>query len=142
MEGYKFLEDKSIAEAVFTAYGKDLAELFLNAALALESAQVELSSVEEKLSLEIKNKEKDAEELLLAFLDRLVYLKDTESLVFGRFEIKGLDENSGTLEVLAFGDKIDPAKHQLRADIKAVTRHDFAIKNTSGGYETTIVLDI
>lgn len=142
MAKYKFLEDKSIAEAVFTAYGRDLAELFVNAAATLELVIVDLNTVEEKISRKIELEEENLDELLLALLERLVYLKDAESLIFKRFEVLFLDSQQFKLEILCYGDIIKPLEQKLAADVKAVTRHNFAIKRTGEGHEATITLDI
>lgn len=40
------------------------------------------------------------------------------------------------------GEAIDPARHKLGVDVKAVTKHNFAVKHERGTYKATVVLDI
>jgi SHS2 domain-containing protein len=53
MDKFKFLENITDADYAFEAYGKNLAELFENCALALTSLMVELSTVEPKVKREL-----------------------------------------------------------------------------------------
>ena len=54
---YKFLEDVAIADIAFEAYGKDLNEVFENAALAIFelSADVETIDAVKKVEFELEN---------------------------------------------------------------------------------------
>ena len=40
------------------------------------------------------------------------------------------------------GEPIDPQRHRLRVDVKAVTLHRFSIEKTAQGWEATVILDI
>ena len=46
MEKYKFLEDIAIADIAYEAYGKDLNELFENAALAIFEFSADIKTIE------------------------------------------------------------------------------------------------
>ena len=41
-----------------------------------------------------------------------------------------------------WGEQIDPVRHHLRADVKAVTKHLFKIEKEDNQYKATVVLDI
>ena len=49
---YKFLEDIAIADIAFEAYGKDLNELFENAALAIFELSADLDTVDASKKVE------------------------------------------------------------------------------------------
>ena len=42
----------------------------------------------------------------------------------------------------AEGEKLDPDRHEQRADVKAVTLHRFQVEKTNGGWKATTILDI
>ena len=138
---YKFLEHT--ADVMFEAYGRDLNEVFVNAALATFDVQCNLKNVGNKIKKKIKLKNENAEDLLFEFLGELVYLKDAKYLVFGRFkvEIKKVRDNY-LLEAVAYGEKINPEKHELKTDVKAVTLHEFFLKKTKRGWKCRVLLDI
>jgi len=141
---YEFLEDIAIADVAFKAYGKTLEELFENCAEAVFEVMVGTLRVDVrggKWEMRLKNKNLDG--LLYDFLSELVALKDEESVIFGKFEVKiKKDENAFRLNAKVYGDKIDPERHELRIDVKAVTMHLFEVKKVKTGYQATVVLDI
>lgn len=138
---YKFLDHT--ADVMFEAYGRGLNELFENAALAVFEVQCDLKKVGNKIKKKIKLKNENAENLLFDFLEELVYLKDAKYILFGKFkvEIKKVRDNY-VLDAVAYGEKINPEKHELKTDVKAVTLHEFFLKKTSKGWKCRVLLDI
>ena len=45
-------------------------------------------------------------------------------------------------EASAWGEAIDPGRHRLRVDVKAVTLHGFSVQSTTDGWEARVILDI
>jgi SHS2 domain-containing protein len=141
---YEFLEEVAIADIAFKATGKDLEELFVAAAEATMNVMVEeLASIrpteERKLTFE-----NDALDLLLFdFLQELIYYKDAEELLLRVGQVK-LEEKDRRffLQATARGEKIDPSRHQLRVDVKAVTLHQFRVETNNQGWEAHVILDI
>lgn len=140
MPGYKFLEGLVTADLAFEATGKDLNDLFTNAALAVLSSQVKLETVSEKVTKKVVMENEDVGQLLFDFLNEIIYLKDAEQLIFKtvRVAITGKYKLVADLK----GEKIDPQKHQLGNDLKAVTMHKFEIKQTPKGWRCQVVIDI
>jgi len=85
---YKFLEDIAIADIAYEAYGKNLNELFANAALAVSDTMVDLNTVEHHETKIIEIKEKQIDLLLFDFLAEIIFVKDTESLLLNKFDVK------------------------------------------------------
>jgi len=142
--GYKFFEDVSIADVEFEATGKTLKELFESAAHALTDVQVKDSRrLVQKERYEFEKEADDIEMLLFNFLSELVLIKDSERLLFSKFNIDIFFENDKwKVKCECFGEKIDPEKHQLLVDVKAVTMHKFKIEETKNGWKARVVLDI
>lgn len=143
MKPFRFLPDIATADLAFEAFGKDPAELFQNAGLALEEAMVEVESVAPRESIEMTKEEESLSELLFSFLEELVFLKDSEQLLFNKLKCD-VFENNRKWKLLASlkGEKIDPKKHKLGVDVKAVTKHLFNVGENKEGYWAQVILDI
>jgi len=46
------------------------------------------------------------------------------------------------LEATGAGEPLDGARHHQRADVKAVTLHQFQVKKTNRSWKATVILDI
>ncbi len=129
------------ADIGITAYGNDHAEVFSTAANAMFSLIAELDSVEEKVGCHIEKTEGGMEVLLVSWLNELLYIYETEHMLLKRFDIIHLDEKH--IEAIAWGEKIDRAKHELKTDIKAATYHLLSIdQSRDGGYAARVIFDI
>ncbi len=144
MKTYEYRSDIAISDSAFYAYGKDMAELFVNACLAVTDAMVELDKVEEKIVKKIVIESPSCETLLYDVLEEVVYLKDAQQLVFHSFEVKSLktDPPDCSVSIIAKGEKIDREKHQAHADVKAVTFLDYRIDKIKDGYRASVILDV
>ncbi len=142
MMKYNFLEDIATADLAFEAYGKDLVELFTNSALATADAMANLKTVnpEEKKVIRLRNKEIYG--LLFDFLSEIIYLKDAERILFCKFDVKLKEGEVYELEAVAYGEKINPEKQELKMDVKAVTMHMFEVKKVKEGWKALVVLDV
>lgn len=141
---YQFLEDIAIADIAFEAYGKTLKELFQNCALALTTVMVDLNDIKPSKNYKLRMKSQGIEELLFDFLSELVLLKDKDQILFSRFELKieELKTKEYLLKANLRGEKINPQKHKLRSDVKAVTWHMFKLGKDDTGWKVQIILDI
>jgi SHS2 domain-containing protein len=129
------------ADVGVIAYGADLSQAFANAARALFSLIVEPKSVRETLSRDIELSAPDEESLLVEWLNELIYLFDTENILFRRFEVSELD--SGQLRARGYGEKVNSSRHQLRTGVKAATYHMLSVsRNEDGGYRVKVIFDI
>ena len=141
---YTYLEEIAIADIAFRATGKTEEEVFAAAADATVNVMVEdpvTIQDRERIPLKLEN---DALDLLLFdFLNEFVYLKDAKGLLMrvGRIRI-GRQDSRFTLSGELYGEKLDPLRHPLRGDVKAVTLHHFDLRKTDDGWEATVVLDI
>ncbi len=129
-------------EAAFRAYGLTLSDLFANAALALFSVMVDLSTVEPREERIINLADQNIERLLIDFLSELVYLKDADSMLFTEFEVDVRKKDRYHLRARLRGDRINPAKHKLGADVKGVTIHMYKFEQLSDRYQAQVVLDV
>ena len=80
------------------------------------------------------------EELLVEWLGCLVYVFDTEHIVFSGFSVEKLDD--GVLVAHAMGEFYDADRHGMKTLIKAVTYHELSVRSTAAGFEADIIFDI
>ena len=140
---FKFLPHT--ADVIFEAHGKTLEEMFENSGLALEEIMVNTETVGKNEHFEIIIESKEVETLLYDFLSELLFVKDTEGLLFNKFEITIICKNK-QYELLAkcTGDYIKREKQELRDDAKAITLHEFEIKQDKkkGRWIAKVLVDI
>lgn len=132
---YKLLEHT--ADAMVEVQGKDLGEMFGNAAYAMFDQITDLSKVESMGELRVVMSGDTREQLLVDFLQELLFVHDTEDLVFGEFEIK---TDGKTLEAVIRGEKFDEKKHTKRSVVKGVTYHRLEFDDLKG--RLTILFDV
>lgn len=142
MEKYKFLTKIAIADICFEAYGKNLNLLFKHASLALTEVMIDSTSIEGKLIRNMKMDSESLEDLLFQFLEELVYLKDSDRLIFKTFNIHVINTERPWLTAELKGEEISPQKHKLRTDVKAVTYHMFTLKKEKNYWRARVVVDV
>lgn len=122
------------------AYGSTLAELFTNAAAGMESLMVAPEQIEARVSREIQVEGHDLVSLLVAWLNELIFLFDTEYLLLNHFEISTF---TGTyLNATVSGEAYDATRHDLSSAIKAVTWHEASVEQRAEGYQARVIFDI
>ncbi len=139
---YRYLEELSSADAAFEASGNTLEEVFRDSALATFEVMVDTKTIKPFLRREILVKNSDVDGLLIDWLSELVFLKDSESLLFSVFDVILTKNDVYVLKGVAKGEKIDREKHKLRSDVKAVTYHLLEVKKTEDKWVARVVLDI
>ena len=132
------LLDIATADMAFAAYGRTLDELFSNAAKAVTSIMFE-GDIGQKIVRKMKLEEDEDIVLLQKWLSEIVYLHDSERLLFSRFDVR---TDGRRLSATIYGEKYDPKKHKFIIDIKAVTYHRMSIDKTKEGYMCTVVVDV
>ena len=152
MAPYRELEDVSLADAAFEVMGKDLNEIFRDAALATFSEMFDIYSVKGTEIREVKLEADKPDDLLFKWLEQLIYLKDAEYLWFGRFDVSiSKKGNAYILDGTAYGEKITQDPKKMRTDVKAITRHKLKVeeftfddveKKVRQGWRAVFVLDI
>ncbi len=142
---FRFLEDIALADAAFEASGDSPSELCLAAAQALIDTMVNPDSVRPTWSRTVTLRSADFSELLFDWLSELVYLKDAEAVVFHHASPTVVEARPGaewSLTATVTGAPIDPVHQELRADVKAVTKHLYEVRREEPQWVARVVLDI
>lgn len=129
------------ADVGLCAYGKTLEEAFENAGLGLFEVMTDTSVIKPLVQKYIEIESEDKEALLYDWLSELIFLHDSEYLVFSSFKIEISREGDNyILKGSAWGETFDRDKHESREDVKAVTYHLMDIKEEDG-VSLQIILD-
>ena len=128
------------ADLGLRARAPDLDTLFAEAAEALFAAVVEdLAAVQPLQRVDVRLSGDDREYLLFDWLKELLYRFDAEHRLFARFAVHVDDHGlSGT----AWGEPLDPARHVLSHEVKAITYHDLRVEPTPDGWLAEVIVDI
>ena len=127
------------ADVGIVAYGASIDMAFANAAKGLFSLITELVDVEEVLYRDIEINAQDQESLLVRWLNELIYLFDTENILFKVFDMQQL--TSTYLKGVACGEQVDNARHKLKTGVKAATYHMLKI-DEGDGFKVQVLFDI
>lgn len=137
MKPYEIFEHT--ADIGIIAHGSTLEKAFENAAKGMFSIISPSKKIEKKEKKLVGiSREGDDEQMVVDFLSELLYIHDTEKLVFGTFNVKIND----ALKAEAWGEKYNREKHGYGIEIKAVTYHLLEIKKNEKGYHITLLFDI
>jgi SHS2 domain-containing protein len=128
------------ADVGLHAFGRTLPEVFVHAAQGMESLLVPAEEVRVVTSRQITVEGHDTISLLIAWLNELVFLFDTEYLLFREFVIESMNETQVIGRVS--GEPYDRQRHHLSSAIKAVTWHEAAIIRLDDGYRARIIFDL
>jgi SHS2 domain-containing protein len=128
------------ADLGLRARAPDLDSLFVEAARALFSVIVEdLNTVEPRQRRDVSLAGDAREYLLLDWLRTLLGWFDAEHLLFSRFEARVTPTG---LTGSAWGEPLDPDRHTLEHEVKAITYHDFRVEETADGCLAEVIVDI
>jgi tRNA nucleotidyltransferase (CCA-adding enzyme) len=119
--------------------GATLAEAFEQAALALTAAITDPAAVRPLERVELSCEAPDHELLLADWLNALVYEMSTRKMLFSRFAVRLAD---GGLEAEAWGEPVDPARHQPAVEVKGATYTALRVAPQDGGWVAQTVVDV
>jgi len=136
MQKYEFLEHT--ADVTFKAYGRDLNELFENAAEALEDTVVIVDEVASGEILTIEMSSDSYENLLYDWLSELLITFEVERFAVKKYFVSIV---GFSLTADCLGERLDLNRRRLNAEVKAVTYHNLAVTKNDI-YHTEVTLDV
>lgn len=129
------------ADKGILARGKDLPELFVNAARGLTALMVEdPAAVRPAERRAVQATAGSYEGLLVAWLNELLYLYEVEGFLMAGAVIHRLDGTGLAADLV--GQPFDPARHRAAGHVKAVTWHGLEITRDAQGWRAPIVVDV
>jgi protein archease len=141
---YEYLEEGVTSDITFHAWGRDLDELFTAAADATTNVMVRsLDSIQPSARRAAVVRADALDLLLLRFLDEIIFHKDAATLLLraGEVHVETFDHDHQVRAQLR-GEPIDVRKHDLAADVKAVTLHDLRVEQRNSEWHAYVTLDV
>jgi SHS2 domain-containing protein len=77
--------------------------------------------------------------LFFDWLNELLYLLETQHLLLVQFEVACTDEG---LSATCSGETIDPARHVLEHEVKAITYHELKVGRDGEDWVAEVIVDI
>jgi SHS2 domain-containing protein len=128
--GFTIIEHPS--DTGIAVHALSVESLFEIAAEGMFSILCDTKSVGIKLkkTVMIRNdSELKFDDLLILWLEKLLYIHETSRVLFSKFEIKKLEVGQGMtfLKAAVYGAKIDRKKHKVFISIKSPTYHELEV---------------
>jgi SHS2 domain-containing protein len=131
-----YTEIEHTADRAFRVRGRNLADLFTNAALALTAVQAATGNEASTTARELEVTGIDREALLVNWLNEILYLQEKYRETYSRLEVLSISEQQ--LHARLHAVPLVTA----RTLIKAVTFHGLEVRQTDRGWEATVVVDV
>jgi SHS2 domain-containing protein len=120
----------------------DLPDLFRTAAEALfDYVVANRGDVGVERTETLTLKADSTADLLVAWLNELIFRCETRHFLFNRFELMILDDGL-SLEAKIGGEPIDRSRHILDHEVKAVTHHGISLERDGEEWVAEVILDI
>jgi SHS2 domain-containing protein len=131
------------ADIGVNVFGNSVSDIFEQSARSMYSILFhnQVPKVELKGEFQIKLKSSDLEQLLVDWLDELLFIYSTEKILINDFQLD-LDLDNFTLEARIKGEQLTDEQLRETIEIKAVTYHMLEIKKTIDSWTATIIFDI
>lgn len=144
-------------------FGRDLPELFSNAAFCLFDLMLDHSKLSPDERREVRLESPDLSELFLDWLRELLFLFSTHGFAVSRAEVHIRGPGPGvrvpepepripspdspppaphSLSALLHGEPYDQDRHGLKLEVKTPTYHEYKLEQTAEGWQATLVLDV
>jgi SHS2 domain-containing protein len=124
--------------------GDTPARAFGEAARALFSLlSADLDRIRPSVAERVKCEAANLEELLVAYLNELLFLFDSRRVVFGRFEV-AIEERPGRAKLtgIARGEPFDPERHEFTVLPKGATFTALEVARRDGEWIAQCVVDV
>jgi SHS2 domain-containing protein len=129
-----------MADIGVRGFGATPEEAFAQAALALSAVVCDPASIRAMEKVEIECETADLELALADWLNALIYEMAVRRMVFGRFQVAIAD---GRLKGTAWGEPVDPLRHQPAVEIKGATYTELRVERAAGGlWRAQCVVDV
>jgi SHS2 domain-containing protein len=121
-----------------------LEDLLVDASKAFADILTDPSLIEARETVKLSVQALDPTELLLHWLEELLYLFDTRGLLATPKKLTISTNRDGTLRLDAeiVGEEIDPSRHPVRVQIKAVTYHCLEVRQQGDRWLGRVIFDI
>lgn len=119
-----------------------LNDLFRTAAEGLfDYIVINRDEVRDQETLDVQLQSDSPTFLLLDWLRELLFLFETRHCLLSQFDVQ-VAPDGRSLQARVSGEPIDPDRHILDHEIKAVTDHEARLSESNGRWQAELILDI
>lgn len=136
--GYEILDTSG--DVAVRATGRSMEEAMAQTALGMYSLITEPAGVVERMTLSTGASGADASEMLVNWLNDLIFRFDAHGFVGRR--VSSITIKGETLNAALGGERFDPDRHGQGLLIKAATYHGLRLERTGGGWLVEVLFDI
>ncbi len=133
---YRYMEVEHTADRALRVWGRDLPDLFVGAARGMTGLMADLDGLVATEWREVRLEAWDRESLLVNWLNELLFLTETERVLFVDYRIESLTD---TVLVARVRGAHAPV---TKAVVKAATYHDLRLVHDDAGWSTVITFDV
>lgn len=121
-----------------------LSQLFERAATGTFSVLTDSDAVQTTESSTLTVEGCDHEALMVRWLSELNYRHTVDRVLYGAFEVESIDETDEgfCLTATVRGEPIDPDRHTVYTEIKAITFHGLDVHETEDGWAVQVIFDL
>jgi len=135
------------------AFGKNMDEMFINAAIGMYSLITNLKLIKERKTVDMEVKSSSLEGLFVSWLNELIFYFDAYGFIGRRIEIteftptltlplQGEGQGGGVLKAQVYGEDFDLKRHKSKLLIKAATYHNLRIEKIDDTWDAEVIFDI
>ena len=136
-------------DAGIRAFGRDLKELFINAAAGMFSLITDLDDIRESREVEVVVEGSTLEGTFVSWLNELIFQFDTygfvgKKIVINRFlpEEERSFKRTYAVRASVSGEEFESGRHKGKLLIKAATYHRLTIEKTDAIWQADVIFDI
>jgi SHS2 domain-containing protein len=133
------------ADVMIEGVGKSIEEAFESIALALINVMINHNNItaKSKIKDKIQVRTKNIEDVLIDFLNKLIFLKDVKKFVFSDIKVKiSQDDEVFVVEFELFGDYYNSGNYDFEVDVKGASYSGLEIKELNGKYVCRCIVDV
>ena len=128
------------ADLGLRATAPDLDSLFAEAGRALFAALVDnLEDVRLQTEVRLHLEGRDREYLFFDWLNELLHEFESRRTLLSDFDVRVTETG---LTATARGEPVDPARHRMSHEVKAITYHGLTVEQVSNGWQAEVIVDI
>lgn len=128
------------ADMGIEAWGDSLPDVFAAMALGLKDLMLGDSPTSRSLQIDISLQAENDAELLVVWLNEIIYRFETMDLVPDTLHIERVE--NGRLQATIHGERFDPGRHLIERQAKAATYHQLLLEESTAGWHARIYIDL
>lgn len=117
----------------------DLETLFAEAGKGLFSLIVDLETVRPQQERTFRIEGQELDYLFFDWLNELLFSFEKDRILLAEFSVT---RDAEGVSATARGEPLDPARHELDHEVKAITYHGLKVVEDSGGWLAEVIVDI